>query len=221
MDNKQRKGLYAMKMLSGDIGGTKTLLQITEMDADHSEIIHEHRYDSHLFEDFSSLLSVFLENTVGSIDNHRISTVCIGVAGPVRGINATVTNLPWVLNSNQLAEQFKFKQVRLINDFQAIGYGIETLLPEDVMLLQAGTVVENGVRAVIGAGTGLGEGILVWCDDAYRVLPSEGGHVNFGPVDEQQIELLKYLSTQHTTVTYEHLCSGPGLQNIYQFLRQW
>jgi glucokinase len=145
-------------------------------------------------------------------------SACIGVAGPVKGHTAKVTNLPWHLDARALQKQFNIEQIRLINDFQAVGYGIEMLGPDDVTQLQAGEPQPHGVRAVIGAGTGLGHGILIWQQDRYEVFSSEAGHTSFAPTDELQMELLQYLHPRLSNVSYETVCSGPGLENIYKFL---
>jgi glucokinase len=108
----------------------------------------------------------------------------------------------------------------LINDFQAVGYGIDGLGDADVVTLQTGVEQPEGPRVVIGAGTGLGEGLLVWNGDRYDIYPSEGGHVDFGPTDDIQLELYKHLRARFGRVTYERVVSGPGLENIYTFLRE-
>ncbi|WP_455204273.1 glucokinase [Kaarinaea lacus] len=203
-----------MKIIAGDIGGTKTLLQVAEPSGDGVQVLHEQRYDSNAYSSFSDLLDEFLKHT----GTDHIDNCCIGVAGPVRGSHANVTNLPWELDAEKIKSQFNMAKVRLINDFQAVGYGIELLRSEDIVTLQTGEPLDLGTRAVIGAGTGLGEGILVWQGNAYEVLSSEGGHVDFAPTDTVQLELLQYMQKKHQCVSYELVCSGPGLENIYQFL---
>ncbi|WP_455209694.1 glucokinase [Kaarinaea lacus] len=208
-------------ILAGDIGGTKTLLTVAKVSGsiDNAviDILAEHRFDSQAYATFDELLAEFCaqpwRQTTDAVQN-----ACIGVAGPVKGHLANVTNLPWELNGDALADQFGMGQIRLINDFQAVGYGIELLKDEDFCQLQTGEPQHHGVRAVIGAGTGLGHGILIWQQDRYEVFSSEGGHVSFAPTDALQIELLKYLQRKFTNVSFEMVCSGPGLENIYSFL---
>jgi glucokinase len=146
------------------------------------------------------------------------------VAGPVTGDRdhqrATLTNLPWALDSAEIARAIPLRAVRLINDFQATGYGIESLGREDILTLQEGQRHAHAPRAVIGAGTGLGQGLLVWQGDHYTALPTEGGHAGFAPVDELQDDLLRYLRKQFGRVSCERILSGPGLVTLYAFLRE-
>ncbi len=204
-----------MAILAGDIGGTKTLLQLSEA----GEVLLERRYDSTAYADFDALLADFLREAE-TRDVGEISAACIGVAGPVVGREARVTNLPWRLDADALAVRFRLGRLRLINDFQAVGYGLQTLRGEDLRVLQAGRPQARAPQALIGAGTGLGEGILVWCEGHYEVLPSEGGHVDFGPTDALQRDLLAWLSQRQRRVTYENLVSGPGLVLLYRFMAE-
>jgi glucokinase len=130
-----------------------------------------------------------------------------------------VTNLPWEIDSRALAREFGFPRARLINDFQAIGYGIEALSDADLVVLQAGEPVTRAPRAVIGAGTGLGQGILVWDRDHYEPIATEGGHASFGPNDDLQIELTRYLLANGGRASYERVLSGHGLVRLYAFLK--
>ena len=207
-----------MKVLAGDIGGTKTLLQLSEVTANQVQPIYEKSFDSRAHSTFDSVLVEFLAEGRDALA--KGISACIGVAGPVQQNQATVTNLPWRLDANALASRFDLSQLTLINDFQAIGYGIDALVPDDLLCLQEGQSVPHGTRALIGAGTGLGEGILAWQGDRYEVLPSEGGHADFAPTDDVQIELLQFLRAQHEVVSYEHVVSGPGLESIFHFLQQ-
>ena len=207
-------------ILAGDIGGTKTLLTVAQVSGpiDNAviNILAEHRFDSQAYATFDELLEEFFAQPwQKSID--AIQSACIGVAGPVKGHIANVTNLPWELNGDDLANRCDIARVRLINDFQAVGYGIELLKEDDFCTLQSGEPQNHGVRAVIGAGTGLGHGILIWQQDRYEVFSSEGGHASFAPTDALQIELLKYLQRKFTNVSFEMVCSRPGLENIYRF----
>ncbi len=208
-------------ILAGDIGGTKTLLTVAKVsgsiDDAHINVVAEHRYDSQAYATFDEVLTEFFAQSWHE-NNHAIECACVGVAGPVKGHIAKVTNLPWEINSDDLVARFGVGKIRLINDFQAVGYGIELLKAEDFVQLQAGEPQHHGVRAVIGAGTGLGHGLLIWQQGRYEVFSSEGGHASFAPTDVLQIELLKYLQRKFTNVSWELVCSGPGLENIYGFL---
>lgn len=213
-----------MLILSGDLGGTKTLLRLDEVEAGGSipsTPLSERSLASAEYDSFDALLADFLQGAQAQREGQGLGPVaaaCIGVAGPVADGVARVTNLPWILEASALAERFSIPRVSLINDFSAIGYGLDTLTDSDLLTLQAGKPQAQGTRALIGAGTGLGEGILVWQDGAYRVLPSEGGHVDFAPTDALQRALLEYLSQRQGRVSYENLVSGKGLLSLYQFL---
>ncbi len=210
-----------MHVLAGDLGGTKTLLAIAEAEPGELRIIDERRYESRAYDGLLPMIQEFLAAAYVSPENVRAA--CFGIAGPVTetvdGQSAEVTNLPWVVDSTRLARALGIAKLRLINDFQAVGYGIEAMTERDLVALQEGTAVARAPRAVIGAGTGLGQGILVWYGSHYEVLATEGGHVDFGPTDAVQIELLKYLLERYNRVSYERVVSGSGLVAIYAFLR--
>ena len=204
-----------MKILAGDIGGTKTILQLAQYVNKEFSVLAEQRFESGAFDTFDVLLATFIEQHAAEAES--IESACIGVAGPVEQQLAKVTNLPWRLHASQIAEKFTIPRVALINDFQAIGYGIDELTDSDLVTLQAGEPVPHGVRAVIGAGTGVGHAILAWCNHHYQVLSSEAGHSSFAPVNALQRELLAYLETQFNPVSLERVLSGPGIENIFRF----
>ncbi|CAK0759106.1 Glucokinase [Gammaproteobacteria bacterium] len=204
-----------MNVLAGDVGGTKTLLQIAEVTASGYHTRHEARFESVAWSGFVPLVEEFLR-TVPFFPEKA----CFAVAGPVEGTHAKLTNLSWEdLDATRLATHFGIRQVSIINDFQAIGYGIEGLAAAELATLQAGYKVPRAPRALLGAGTGLGQGILVWKDGHYFPLDSEGGHVDFAPRDKEQEGLLQFLQTRYDHVSYERLLSGMGLVEIYRFLR--
>ncbi|SEH08052.1 glucokinase [Candidatus Venteria ishoeyi] len=214
----------SIKILAGDVGGTKVLLGIAEIRDGKPLVIVEERYPS---KDFSSLLSIitqFLEDT-GYADK-QFESACFGIAGPVHGDDTIqtcqLTNLPdWeVINNQTLSSALHIPKVQLINDLQAIGYGIDVLDAEDLNTLQEGKPVSNGVRAIMAVGTGLGQAIMVWTGEAYTVLATEGGHVDFAPLDEQQFRLMQYVkkTLKLERVSCERLLSGDGLVMIYNFL---
>jgi len=203
-------------ILSADIGGTKTILQFSKHGSDHCEIIKKQIYASADFPQFLPLIESFIDE-IGPID-----AACLAVAGPVQrtkqDVNAKVTNLPWELNNLDLQNKLNIPQVYLINDFQAIGYAIEHLTEQDLKILQSGKEQKHGVRAVIGAGTGLGQAILVYQNTNYEVLGTEGGHVDFAPNSEIEVGLYQFLNNRYPHVSYERILSGQGLVNIFQFL---
>lgn len=199
-------------LLAGDIGGTKTLLRLFEAGGG---VLAERRFDSAAFASLEQVVAGFLSD----FPPLSLAAACFGVAGPVEGGQANITNLPWQIDEASIAAEFHIPQVRLINDFQAVAYGIEVLESQDLATLQAGAPQERGVRAVIGAGTGLGEGFMVWQGGCYAAFPSEGSHADFAPTDALQIELQCYLAARYGHVSYERLVSGPGLVNIFEFLR--
>ncbi len=228
-----------MIILAGDIGGTKTWLQIADYSpgslAKHSPVkdrftvLFERRYASAQYASFDILLQGFLQ-AAQQDGLPSVEQGCIGVAGPVTDSltgndAASVTNLPWQLNVPQLAAQHKLHHLYLINDFQAIAFGLEMLAADEMMLLQKGDVSADGTTApkiVIGAGTGLGQALLVWRgetnDGHYEVIPSEGGHADFAPGGDEQRELLSFLAKRQARVSVEDVLSGRGLVNIYHYL---
>jgi len=209
-----------MRVLAGDIGGTKTLLRIAECKAGRCRVIREQRFDSGAYKNFSSVLQEF----IGTKNDDHVKAACFGIAGPIKssvtGQYVKVTNLPWEIDSHDLAQEFGLARVLLINEFQAVGYAIEALDPDDTFVLQQGEAVVQAPRAVLGAGTGLGQGILIWHQDHYQPVATEGGHANIGPTDELQIELVRYLLKTVGHSSYELVLSGHGLARVYHFLKQ-
>jgi len=200
-----------MRLLAGDVGGTKTLLRCVEADG---AISREERFESAAWSTFDALLREFLGGGgLGTID-----AACFAVAGPVLGRRAEITNVGWVMDEQDLASAFDIGRVSLINDFYAIGLGVPLLQPNDLLPLQTAPRDTNAPVAIIGAGTGLGEALLVREYDVYRVVPGEGGHSDFGPQDEEQARLFLYLHRIYGHVSSERVVSGMGLVNIFTFL---
>jgi glucokinase len=149
-----------------------------------------------------------------------VAAACFGVAGPVIENYSRTTNLAWVVDGSIIAKQFDIPHVRLVNDLEATAYGLLLLRPDEVEVLNPGAPPKKRqALALVAAGTGLGEGILFWNGTAYQPMPSEGGHADFAPNNDAEIELLRYLRGQYLHVSYERLLSGPGLHAIYEFLR--
>jgi glucokinase len=203
-------------VLAADIGGTKTLFQLTMEDND---ILLEKEYVSQQFVNFDLVLADFLGQD--QIKHLAIERACFAVAGPVSGRDANVTNLPWQLNADQLASNFNIKHVHLCNDFEAVAHGIVCLAEDEMVTLQQGDVDEAMPRAVIGAGTGLGQALLFPVANGWQVVSTEGGHTDFAPTDNKQILLLEHLIERFGHVSYERVLSGVGLVTIYEFLRAY
>jgi glucokinase len=208
-----------MLVLSGDVGGTKTRLQITHFnDSKDFTVQARSQYFNHEFSSFTEIVKKFLDHN--HIPTSNIGSACFAVAGPIIQGTVKFTNLPWFVDEQKLKEELHFKTVKLINDFEAIGHGIETLKAEDKYILQEGEFLPNKTRAIIGAGTGLGIGICVHNGTRFQVLPTEGGHVDFAPTDDTQLALLEHLRKKLHRVSIERLVSGQGLVNIYNFVRE-
>jgi len=204
-----------MLLLAADIGGTKTRLTLTDYNAGNFTTVRDQRFDSAAHSSFSSIAQAFLQGA-------RPDAACFAVAGPIENLPdrdiCHVTNLPWKLDSAALATELSIQHVKLINDFQAVGYGIEHLGKEDILTLQTGQPKPQGVRAVIGAGTGLGQALLVWSGKHYEVISTEGGHTDFAPDSELEVELWRWFRRQHAHISYERVVSGMGIASIYAFL---
>jgi len=150
----------------------------------------------------------------------KIDAACFGVAGPVLENFSRTTNLPWVIDGAALAKQFDIPQVRLLNDLEAMAHGILLLRPDELFTLNPGIPrTQKQAIALIAAGTGLGECILYWDGTKYRPMPSEGGHADFAPNSDNEIDLLRHVRSQYLHVSYERVLSGPGLHAIYEYLR--
>jgi len=199
-----------MRIVAGDIGGTKTLLQLVDGDV----VVSEKRYESGAYPTFDALLRDFLAQT----DGKPIDAACFAVAGPVIGDRAEITNLTWIMIAPDLARDFKIRRVALINDFYAVALGVPLLGPGDLLSLNDGTRVAHAPIAILGAGTGLGEAALVHDGAKWNVIPSEGGHADFAPQDDEQARLYSQLHAKYGHVSWERLLSGMGLVNIHNFL---
>lgn len=197
--------------LSGDIGGSKTIVQICAADG---TVVQQNTYASAAYTGLAELLDAFLREA----GKPAIAAACLALAGPVAGRQVQLTNLPWAVDADAISSRFAISRVTLLNDFEAAGMGISALQAADLLTLQAGSA-QPGNRLVLGAGTGLGVAWLTAAHGGYKVHPSEGGHMDFAPVDDTQYALLRYLQQRHGHVSYERIVSGPGLLAIFEFLR--
>ncbi|HEY5610584.1 MAG TPA: glucokinase [Thermoanaerobaculia bacterium] len=203
-----------MNIIAGDIGGTKTLLQILEVEGHARRVLHERRYESDAYPSFEALLREFLDAAKATVEY-----ACFAVAGPLIDDDAHLTNLRWIIRRSTLESSFNIPHVVLVNDFFAVAAGIPLLRADDVVELNAGVRAPHEPVAVLGAGTGLGEALILPCGDEWEVLASEGGHCDFAPRGPLQCELLTVLERRYGHVSYERLVSGQGLVNIFTFLR--
>lgn len=200
-------------VLAGDVGGTKTLLALAEPAGESVRIVRETLYQSPLYPGLAPIVCAFLEEV-----REPIAAACFGLPGPVLDGACRTPNLPWFLTERDLARETKLARVRLINDFGAAAMGVLALPPEAFVTLQEGDAEPHGARAVIGAGTGLGQAVLFWDGNRYRPHATEGGHAGFAPQGELQRDLGTYLEKSHRPVSVERAVSGPGLLRIYRFL---
>ena len=202
-------------LLAGDIGGTKTNVGIYSPDKGPREPLLEATFPSSQYPSLEMLVSDFLSQVSIEIDH-----ASFGVAGPVVSGRARITNLPWAIKEDQLMRSLHLKSIRLFNDLEAIAYGINLLEEEDLHTLNKGVPTPRGNLAVIAPGTGLGEAFLIWEGERYLVYPSEGGHADFGPNSDIEIDLLRSFQKKFGHVSYERICSGHGLPNIYDYLKE-
>lgn len=203
-------------ILAGDIGGTKTVLALYEPMAEGLRLVRDGTYPSQAHASLEEIIRLFLAGDAPV----SLRAGCFGVAGPVLDGKSQTTNLPWHLEETRLAQACAAPQVKLLNDLEAAAYGMLHLQSEELVALNpkapnrcCGNVV------VIAAGTGLGEALLYWDGRRYHPLASEGGHADLAPRNEREIELLRWLQARHGHVSYERVLSGPGLFNVFAFLR--
>ncbi|OLC53327.1 MAG: glucokinase [Acidobacteria bacterium 13_1_40CM_4_69_4] len=201
-------------ILAGDIGATKTRLALFAGAPGRSDPVSERTYASHDYPGLEVIALDFIRATGASLDR-----ACFGVAGPVRDGRCSTTNLAWVVDSRDLARDLRLPRVALLNDLEASAYGLEALHPDERVVLQEGSPGATGHAALIAAGTGLGEAGLYWDGRRHRPFATEGGHAAFAPADETQIDLLRYLLRHFEQVSWERVLSGPGIVNLYSFLR--
>lgn len=202
-----------MDVLVGDIGGTHARLAVMSIDGAHWKIQRQQDYRSADFPGLPAVVRAFTA-TLEKVPDRA----CFGVACPVNDGICRLTNLEWVVDASRLSQEVGVARAGLVNDFHAVALALPLLAEDDLVVLQAGQPVAHGAMAIIGAGTGLGQSLLVWDGKAYQVLPSEGGHADFAPRSRLEAQLFVYLLERFGHVSYERLLSGPGLVNLYRFL---
>jgi glucokinase len=229
-------------ILAGDIGGTKTNLALYDWPTERVEPVRLETFHSADYKSLEEILEEFLtppkppmllddidvavsseeetESEKVPAEPIKLTAACFGVAGPVIENHSQTTNLPWVVDGAAIAKRFDIPRVQLLNDLEATAYGILLLRPDELEVLNPGNPPKKRqALALIAAGTGLGEAILFWDGKSYRPMPSEGGHTDFAPNNDYEIELLRYLRSQFLHVSYERILSGPGLNAIYEYVR--
>jgi glucokinase len=201
-------------LIAGDVGGTKTDLAVYSARSGLRHPVAQAKFHSADFPSLQAMVSEFLAGAGTSVELGAFA-----VAGPVVDGRAKTTNLPWVMDERSIAQDLKLRSVRLLNDLQAVALAVPKLEPGDMATLNEGTAVPGGAIAIIAPGTGLGESFLTWDGARYVAHASEGGHSDFAPTDALQRRLLKYLQSRFDHVGVERVCSGIGVPNIYEFLR--
>jgi glucokinase len=201
-------------ILAGDIGATHARLAYFQPQNGHLHMVSERVYPSREHRELGEIVSQFLDDS-----GARPDAACFGIAGPVRNGRVETSNLPWVVEQSRLAKQIHLPATLLINDLEASAWGIGALAAGDLVPLNRVSGPVAGNQAVIAPGTGLGEAGLFWDGSRHHVFACEGGHTDFGPQGELQIELVRFLKARFGHVSYERILSGPGLVNVYEFLR--
>lgn len=202
-------------ILAGDVGGTKTLLALYEARGAELRPVRAASLPSRDFSTLEDAVARFLAKR----PRGAIEAACFGVAGPVVNGRSVATNLPWQLDEGALAARIPAGRVRLLNDLEAMGHGVLALPPSSLATLQPGTP-RTGNMVLVAAGTGLGEALLIWDGTRHAVIACEGGHADFAPRTDLEMELLRFLRKEFGHVSYERVLSGPGLVNVYRFLRE-
>jgi glucokinase len=200
-------------ILAGDIGGTNARLAYFQPQNGHLDLVAERVFPSRDYSELGEIVSKFLQESATLPE-----VACFGIAGPVHNGRVETSNLPWIIEQSRLAKQIRLPATLLINDLEANAWGIGELGVQDLIPLNH-VAHAVGNQAVIAPGTGLGEAGLFWNGSQHQVFACEGGHTDFGPQGELQIELLRFLASRYEHVSYERILSGPGLVNVYEFLR--
>ena len=201
-------------ILAGDVGGTKVHLALYDFINGKLEYSRDARYPAKEYSGLEEIVREFL----GAV---KVTAACFGVPGPVRDGRLRLTNLPWTLDSRELSVSLGINHVFLINDLEANGYGVAELASDQIYVLSEGDASQIGNRALLAAGTGLGEGLLIWNGHSHIPYPCEGGHTDYALRNEDEIDLLRFLKQKYNgRISFERVLSGMGLTNIYEFLRE-
>jgi glucokinase len=201
-------------ILAGEMGATHARLAAFETEGNRLQRVVEKIYMSQQHDGLAGILAHFIKT-----EGIPVHSACLGVAGPVRGGRSKISNLPWVIDAREVAKQLRLNSVGLLNDLEAYAYGIDGLDSADFISLSEGSEDAEGNRAVISAKTGLGMAGLYWDGFRHHPFACEGGHADFAPRNDLQMELLAYLQKKYGRISCERILSGPGIKNIYDFLR--
>lgn len=199
-------------LLAGDIGGTKTHLALFRENEPKSWVVDK-KYKSSDYENLRDIAEEFLQEN----SKYQVNKACFGIAGPIQNRKCKATNLPWIIDAEQLEKETRVPKVFLINDLEANAFGIQCLDEDEFFSLNVGKQIK-GNQALISAGTGLGEAGIFWDGQKHRPFACEGGHCSFAPENEREFGLWKYLRSQYDHVSFERILSGPGLYQVYRYL---
>ena len=201
-------------ILAGDVGGTKVHLALYDFINGKLKISRDQQYPAKEHAGLEEIVRQFL-------GAEKATAACFGVPGPVRDGRLRLTNLPWTIDSRELAKNLDIDHVFLINDLEANGYGVAELSADQIYTLSEGDPSQLGNRALVSAGTGLGEALLIWNGHTHVPYPSEGGHADYAPRNEDEIDLLRFLKQKYNgRISFERVVSGMGLTSVYEFLRE-
>ncbi len=203
-----------MRVLAGDIGGTNSRMAAYEADGERLELVARRTFPSEGYDGLTPIVQEFLHE-----EELECRRACFGVAGPVRGGKVRTTNLPWVIEADTLEATLGLERVFLLNDLEAAAWGIPALAPRELVTLHEGSE-ESGNRALIAAGTGLGEAGLYWDGRRHQPFATEGGHADFAPLDDGDAGFLAFLRREYGHVSWERVVSGPGLVALHRFLAE-
>lgn len=198
-------------IIAGDIGATKALLEV--YDYQTGTVLFQNRYVSTDYQSLEQLIQLFMADA----KIEACEWACFGLPGPIVGRRSKLTNLSWFVDATQVEHSCSIQTVALVNDFYAAAVGLEVIDDSDLLELHKGLDAPQGNRLLVGAGTGLGVSPICFCHGKFYPQPSEGGHIDFGPLDELQSELLNWLRNKWVHVSYERMLSGAGLETLYAF----
>ena len=205
-----------MRVLVGDIGGTKTRLAVAETIGDKVQLDHERRYPSRDYGSLDALLRRYCDDTGAQCD-----LAALAIAGPVKDGCSRATNLPWEVDALAIRQGLSLSAVRLLNDLEAVAWGVSALGSDEVAVIHPGDPDAVGNACVVAAGTGLGQAGLFWDGQRHHPFATEGGHTDFSPTDEREFALFQFLQRKHGHVSWERVASGTGIGNLHAFLLEW